>query len=469
MTLNTPILFVILPLIIAAIALLFSNRTVFGTMLTGVASAGLALFAAFFPDDMLFEIGSLVVNFEESLEIFGRSITLTTNILPTISLFFAMTSLWTLLSGISGAPKFFRPISLAITALLTAALGVEPFLYAALFIQTAVLFSIPILSQEDKKPHPGILRYLILETLSLPLILLAGWLLSGVETLPIDSPLVGQSAIILGLGFALLLGAFPFHSWLPMVSQHAHPTAVSFLMFLLPSTIFIFSLNFFDRYTFLRTLNNLEGTLSLIGTSMILLGGIWTAVQNNPKRAFGFTILTETGINLLALSLFSKGGLAWLIMLLPCRALGFWLWGFSMSLIEKHNGSLEIESLQCLARRFPFLSAGLLLAQLTIAGLPLLAVFPAKLSILSAALKNRPSIGLWVFLGSFGLFFFTFRLLASLIKPVKTNEAKVWSISERMTEYLPILIMILVLMILGLFPNLLENITSTLTAFPQLQ
>ncbi|MEA3327769.1 MAG: proton-conducting transporter membrane subunit [Chloroflexota bacterium] len=469
MTLSTPILWVVFPLIIAAVVLIFHNRMIFGIVVTSTAALGLALLATFFPEDQTLVLGSLVVTFEESLAILGRSITLTYNIMPFISFIFAITGLWTLISGIPGTPKFFRPISLAITALLTAALGVEPFLYAALFIHIAVLASLPMLSPEGKKPHPGILRYLILQTLALPLILLAGWLLSGVEALPSDSPLVVQSAIILGLGFGFWLGVFPFHSWLPMVSQHAHPTVVSHLMFLIPSTIFVFSLNFFDRYTFLRTLHNLESTLSFLGVLMIFLGGIWTAIQDNLKRAFGFTILTEMGFTLLALSLSSQGGLSWMLMLFPGRALGFWLWGYTMSLIEKHNGSMEFKAVQGFAWRYPLLSSGLLLAQLTIAGLPLLAVFPIKLTILTAVLRNGTPLGIWGFIGSLGLFLFTIRLLAVFIKPNNTSNRKTWAVSEKTHEYLPILIMVLILVILGLFPNMIENLTSTLTTFPQLQ
>ncbi len=168
MTLSTPVLFVIFPLIVAAVAIVFSNRTIFVTILTGLTALALALLATFFPEAMMIEIGPLTVAFEESLEVLGRSITLTINIMPVISLSFAAAGLWILLGNVTSAPKFFQPISLVISALLTAALGVEPFLYAALFIQTAVLASLPILSPEGKKPQPGVLRFLILETLSLP-------------------------------------------------------------------------------------------------------------------------------------------------------------------------------------------------------------------------------------------------------------------------------------------------------------
>jgi len=121
MTLSTPILWVALPLIIAAVTLIFPNRMLFGIILTSASALGLALLAAFFPEDPTFLLGSLVITVEESLAILGRSITLTYSILPFISFIYAITGLWTLISGIPGTPKLFRPISLAITALLTAA------------------------------------------------------------------------------------------------------------------------------------------------------------------------------------------------------------------------------------------------------------------------------------------------------------------------------------------------------------
>jgi len=228
-------------------------------------------------------------------------------------------------------------------------------------------------------------------------------------------------------------------------------------------------MNFFDRYTFLRTLQNLAAALSFFGALMIFLGGIWTAIQDNLKRAFGYTLLTETGFTLLALSLFSQGGLKWMLLLFPGRALGFWLWGYTMSLIEKHNGSLEVEAVQGFAWRYPILSLGLLLSQLTIAGLPLLALFPIKLPILTAAFKYGTTLGILVFIGNLGLFLFTFRLLATFIKPNNRLQPQTWSISEIIHEYMPILIMILILVILGLFPSIIEKLTDTLTTFPQLQ
>jgi NADH-quinone oxidoreductase subunit N len=475
MTLSMPILWVILPLILAGLASLVPKKRLFGILLTSLTALGLSTLAIFFPEELSLTLGALTLDFIETLDILGRQISVSLEMLPFIALLFTATGVWIFSSGIKGMPSLFAPTSLAITALLTAALGIEPFLYAALLIQAVVLVSIPVLSSGMHNPHRGILRYISLQTIAMPFILFAGWLLSGIETLPPESGLIGQSAMVLGLGFALLLGIFPFHSWAPMVSEQAHPAVITFITFIAPTVILVFGLSFFNRYPFLRDLENLPLMLRIFGTLMTVVGGLWTAFQQNLKRAFGFSSLTETGFSLLALSLIPQGGFIWLLMFIPARALGFWLWGYTLGLIQTHTRSLDLQSLQGFARRYPILSVGLLLAQLSTAGLPILAAFPIKLTLFTAL--RGPNMGgpgltffTWSFIGNLGLFLFTLRLLSYLVSPEKEAGVRAWGLNEQLHEYLPVLAAILLLVLMGLMPgSFLSVITDTLTAFPQLQ
>ncbi len=470
MIINTPILWVILPIFISIITAVFYRRRILSILITGISSFGLGILAIFFPEDLVISIGPVTLTFIENLGILGRQIVISYQLFPFIAFIYISTGLWAVTSTISIVPDSFRPISLVVTALLTAALGVEPFLYAALFIEAAILFSIPMLSPFQEKTHAGILRFLSLQTLAMPFILLAGWLLSGVETLPPESPLIGQTMIVLGLGLGLWLAVFPFHSWLPMVSERAHPVPLSFVLFIFPTAITLFSLNFLDSYTFLRTSQGLYEALRIIGALMIVLGGLWTAYQNNIKRAFGFSNMVETGFLLLAVGLRDLGGLNWLLMLFPARALGFWLWGYTLNLVEARADSFHLDALKGFSRRYPFISTGILIAQLSIAGLPLFASFPVKLSILSGSFTTAFTLGTWVFIGNLGLFIFTIRLLLKLVAPDEEHILEMWSITEKRNVYLTILAMIFAIIVIGIFPNLtLANITTTLTAFSQLQ
>ena len=470
MTLSAPIIWVVFPLVMAGVCGVLNKRPVLSLIIASATAFGLALLAGFFPEDLLLPLGPLEFPVEESLRLLGRRITLAESILPFIAFIYGVTGLWLLSSNLPGVPNTFRPISLVITSALTAALGVEPFLYAALLIQTAVLVSVPMLIAPGKESHRGVLRYLSLMTIAMPFVLIAGWLLTGVVILPPESPLIGQSAIVLGLGFALWLAVFPFHSWVPMVSQHSHPTVTSFLLFILPTTILVFGLNFLNRYAFLRTSDVIFNLIRMIGVVMIVFGGVWAAVQDHLKRVFGFSVLVETGFSLLAIGLLTAGGLNSLLLLFPVRALGYWLWGYTLSRLEDHCGSLEISAIQGYGRKLPLLAAGLVLAQLSVAGLPLLASFPIKITLLTQVLKEGTALGVWSFIGSLGLFLFTIRLMLNFLLPIGTTTASLWSLEERTSEFLPVLLLVVVLVILGLFPaNFTAGITSILTGFTQLQ
>jgi formate hydrogenlyase subunit 3/multisubunit Na+/H+ antiporter MnhD subunit len=131
-------------------------------------------------------------------------------------------------------------LGLAITALLVGALAVEPFLYAALFIETAVLISVPLLSAPGRKPGKGLIRFLIFQTLGMPFILFSSWLLAGIEANPGDLGLVQQAAILIGLGFSFLLAVFPFYSWIPLLTEESTPYTVGFILWMFPTVTIFF-------------------------------------------------------------------------------------------------------------------------------------------------------------------------------------------------------------------------------------
>ncbi|NLN70145.1 MAG: hypothetical protein GX142_05100 [Chloroflexi bacterium] len=471
MTLSTPLIWVIVPMVVAVVCTLTAERRQLSLIIACVFTFGLALLAAYLPQELILSLGPLTISIEESLNFFGRKITLVSAMLPMVAFLYGTTGLWLLSSNLQSVPKSFRPTSLIITAALTAALGVEPFLYAALLIETAVLVSVPMITFPVKSEHSGVLRYLGLMTIAMPFILIAGWLLTGVVTLPPESPLIGQSAVVLGLGFAIWLAVFPFHSWVPMVSEHSHPTVFSFLLFILPTGILVFGLNFLNRYGFLRTSEAIFNIIRLTGVMMIVFGGVSTAVQEELKRAFGFSILVETGYSLLAIGLAASGGLHWMLMMFPVRALGYWLWGYTLARLETHYGaSIGLGTIQGAARRTPWLSSGLILAQLSIAGLPLLASFPIKIVLLSQAASESISLGVWSLFGSLGLFLFSIRLLLSFYHPSENENDQIWHVQEKLPHYAPIIIMMVVLMAFGLFPGkFFTGLIDILTAFPHLQ
>jgi formate hydrogenlyase subunit 3/multisubunit Na+/H+ antiporter MnhD subunit len=382
----------------------------------------------------------------------------------------------------------FVPIGLVLVAVWVAALAVEPFLYAAMLLELAVLLSVPLLSPPGSPPRRGAIRYLIFQTFGMPFILLTGWLLAGVESSPGDLDLVVRATTLLGFGFIFLLGIFPFHSWLPMLAEEAHPYPASFIFFFLPLMVSLFGLNFLDQYAWLRQSSELFETLRFAGIIMMLVGGVWAALQRHMGRIMGFAILVGTGASLVAISVLSSLEL-FFAMQIP-RALAMAVWALGLSVLHKSASQpvtpgSEVEALnlpaiqsipraealyfhnvQGTGRRLPLATAAVTLALLSLAGYPILAGFPVYQALWRNLAISTPILAALALFGSLSLGVSGLRSLAVLVMGMSEDA---WQIKEHWLTAVFLIVGILLMILLGLFPHwLLPYAASISEVFNQM-
>jgi formate hydrogenlyase subunit 3/multisubunit Na+/H+ antiporter MnhD subunit len=353
---------------------------------------------------------------------------------------------------------------MAIIALFTAAIAVEPFLFAAILIELAVLLSIPILAPPGKVPGRGILRYLTFQTLGMPFILIAGFLLIGLENSPGEPIYIAVAIASLAIGFALLLAVFPFYTWIPMLAEESHPYPTAFIFLLLPTGILLLGLNFLDTFTWLYENPNSEPLLQVVGAVMVVTAGIWAATEKNIARMMGFAVLLDIGFSLLAISLSLRSEdetyrILFFTGLVP-RGLSLGVLALALSSLIGKVRSFELDDVRGLAKIYPVNSIAIVAAIFCFVGLPLLAGFPIKLGVIEGLSGQSLAIAIWVVLGAFGL----------LVGGIRASLAMVSEEAETL-ESLPIsrvLIIFLVigvalLFLIGLLPNLLLKV---ITGFP---
>jgi NADH:ubiquinone oxidoreductase subunit 2 (subunit N) len=342
---------------------------------------------------------------------------------------------------------------------MVAAIAVQPFLYAALFIEMAVLLAIPMLTSIYTPPGRGIVRFLIYQTLAMPLILLAGWLLGGVEASPGDLTLASQSASVLMLGFAFLLAIFPLYNWIPMLMEETSPFAVGFLLWILPTITIIFGAGFLDRYSWLRSSQQLILALRFTGALMVVTGGVWAAFQRHLGRIMAYGSIAETGFSLLALSLDSRLGIPILFLLIPARALGLAVWSFSLTILKDNEPTLRFGVTRGILRVTPFAGAGALVAMLSVSAFPLLAGFPAKLALWESLARVSLGSALWMGIGIVGLLTSAVRSLAVVSMAEEYAE---WKPRESLIQRIMLGLGVIGLFILGLFPQSAQFFLSDL-------
>ena len=458
---NAPLIWIGIPLILAVL-LWIPSRANLTAFLGGASALMLSLLAWFFPIDTALRVSeTLSLKVASSVQILGRQISITPADQPLIALLYGMTAIWFFGSSAAGIARRLVPLGMAILALLIASLTVEPFLYAALIIQTAILIAVPLLSPPDKKPGRGIIRFLIYQTLAMPFILFAGWLLAGVESSPGDIELLTQSATLLALGFAFLLAIFPLYTWIPILMEEASPYAVGFILWLMPSVTLLFALGFFDRYAWLRDFTQLPSALHFAGLLMVTTAGIWSAFERHLGRIMGYSAIVNTGLSLLALSLFHNSQLSAFFLLIIPQGLGLATWSLALSILKLSENSLSFKKIQGKIQQYPVIISGLLLAHFSAIGLPLLAGFPPILALFEGLAKEGLFTASWASLGIAGLLTSAFRTLAVV---VMAPEDSIWETRGSWLQNILIGMGIFVIFLLGIFPQLTYPLLENLPA-----
>ena len=173
---NAPFLWIIVPILVGAFTLLLLDEhsiAVTGCLMSLVL-AGIALVV---PIDEALLLGPISIKIASSASFLGRSLVLSAAEAPLLTMIFGMCALWFFGAEAAGVARRLIPLGLIITALLVASIAVQPFLFASLLIEMAVLVAVPLLLPLEQKPGQGVIRFLIYQTLGMPFILFAGWLL----------------------------------------------------------------------------------------------------------------------------------------------------------------------------------------------------------------------------------------------------------------------------------------------------
>jgi NADH:ubiquinone oxidoreductase subunit 2 (subunit N) len=217
-----------------------------------------------------------------------------------------------------------------------------------------------------------------------------------------------------------------------------------------PTVTLFFGLGFLDHYTWLRDAPALGSVLTSVGVLMIVSGGILAAFQKHLGRIMGYAVIMETGSSILALSLEGTVGLKIFLMFFVPRTLSLVVWALALSILKEHFPTLNMSTIKGQVRAWPFATSGLVLANLALAGMPLLAGFPPHQAIWDGLASKSLAVVIWVLIGNLGLIFSAVRVMLAF---AAAPEGAKWESRETGAQRNLLAIGILALLLLGLFPQ----------------
>jgi len=192
----------------------------------------------------------------------------------------------------------------------------------------------------------------------------------------------------------------------------------------------------------------------IISAATILLGNITAVFQSNVKRMLAYSSISHAGymlLAILAMNSSSSGSLLFYTVSYSISSLA----SFAILLLVNRNiGSENIESFQGLAKNNPVLASAIIIAMLSLAGIPPAAGFFAKYYIFSAAIQSGlTSLVIIAICGSLIGVFYYFRLIIALFK-----EKEVSQVNISTNEKTIILFTALATLLLGIFPGIIAGL-----------
>lgn len=452
---SSPLIWIVAPGLIAMLLYLIRRweRTVI--LLGTSVAAGLALLAWKAPIGDLLRLGPLSVELSDTLTVMGRRFILSSSDQPLLILIYLALAFWFAGASITRVDPVFVPAGLVMASLLTAVSAVEPFLYAALLIEMVALLSIPLMITPGRKAGRGVIRFLTFQTLGMPFLLFAGWMLAGLEADPGNTALTLRAGFCMGLGFVFFLGIFPFHTWIPMLAEEGHPYTTAFVFFILPVAISLFGVAFLESYPWMRANPGLNLALQSAGGLMVVVGGIGAAFQKHLGRLMGFAVMVEIGLSLLAIpaGAMANGSMPALniffALLLP-RGLALGVLGMALTSIKTCSQDLSFRAVRGMAQKLPIASSAVVLAYFSLAGFPLLAGFPVHLALWEKLAAQSSIVALAALVGCAGLLVGGLRMMAVL---VMGSGEQTLQLAESWGERLLLVVGGTALFMVGLFPQ----------------
>ncbi len=270
--------------------------------------------------------------------------------------------------------------------------------YMGLELQSLALYVLATFNRDQIKSSEAGLKYFVLSALSSGLLLYGCSLIYGftgstnfdiiASQLNSNEYTLTFGIVFILVGLAFKISAVPFHMWAPDVYEGS-PTSVTLFFSMVPK---IAALTVFIRFLYVPFLNLIDQwqmILIFLSIASMVFGAVAAIGQTNLKRIVAYSSIGHIGYALAGLTTGSNEGIQSSVIYITIYVI-MNLGLFSCLLMMKRNNVYyeQIDDLSGLSKNHPLLSLSLLIILFSLAGIPPLAGFFAKLYIFKSVLEQ---------------------------------------------------------------------------------
>ncbi|NDW44705.1 NADH-quinone oxidoreductase subunit NuoN [Ruegeria sp. PrR005] len=300
-----------------------------------------------------------------------------------------------------GLLRFEYPLLVALAAvgmMMMVSAGDLMSLYMGLELQSLALYVVASLRRDSAKSTEAGLKYFVLGALSSGLLLYGASLVYGYTGTTLFSGILVSAhhgEVSLGLLFGLIflisglafkVSAVPFHMWTPDVYEGS-PTPITAFFATAPkvAAMGLFARLMFDAFG--NAVSDWQQVLVVLSVLSMFLGAVAAIGQRNIKRLMAFSSIAHMGYALIGLAAGTQAGVqAMLIYLAIYVTMNVGTFAFILMMERDGQPVVDIDALRQYSRRDPGKALAVLILMFSLAGVPPMLGFFAKLGVWQAGI-----------------------------------------------------------------------------------
>jgi NADH-quinone oxidoreductase subunit M len=200
------------------------------------------------------------------------------------------------------------------------------------------------------------------------------------------------------LGFGILGGIFPFHSWAPD-GHVAAPTAISMLLAGVEMKVGVFSALRVGIMLLPEGAQLWSPLILALGTINVVYGAFIALIQTDFKYVIGFSSVSHMGLVLIGMATLSKEGLLGAGMQMFSHGVMTALFFAVVGMVYDRAHTREIGQLGGLFKKMPWAALGFIVGGLVSMGMPGFSGFVAEYPIFMGAWRTAPWVAVIAVLG----------------------------------------------------------------------
>lgn len=263
-------------------------------------------------------------------------------------------------------------------------------------------------------------------------------------------------------GYAIETAIVPFHMWMPDAYTAAPDSASAFLSAIVDQGSYYVILRVLLFILTPTAVVDWRLTVAVFSAVTMTVGNMFALAQQNIKRMVSYVCIADIGYNLIAITSITSiglmGNLFFFFVAAMETALAFMVIG-----VFRRMGFETLEDLSGMGRKMPLTSLAFVCAALSFSGVPLFAGFIAKYMVFTSVLQS--SVAWLAVVGVLNSVLQSAYFLRVIHYFYSKSPKSDGEITEPKKLLIPIYCLVIIIVILGLYPNLVLDLISSVATF----